>query len=62
MQSIANLVALNKPAKKDNSFRVLQISFDFFCVYSGTALIDIHADWVTADAHCQRLRSQQGSE
>jgi hypothetical protein len=48
--------------KQGAFFRVLPISFDFFCVYAGAALIEIYVDWVTANAHCQRLRSQQGSE
>jgi hypothetical protein len=48
--------------KQGAFFRVLPISFDFFCVYAGVALIDIFADWATANSHCQRLRSQQGSE
>jgi hypothetical protein len=45
--------------KQGAFFRVLQISSDFFCVYAGTALIDIYADWITANAHCQRLLNQQ---
>jgi hypothetical protein len=34
--------------KQGAFFRVLPISFDFFCVYAGAALIDIFADWVPA--------------
>jgi hypothetical protein len=59
MQSITKLLDLKMPVKQGAFFRVLPISYNFFCVYAGTALIDIYADWVTANAHCQRLRNQQ---
>jgi hypothetical protein len=59
MQSLKKQVAPEAAAKQDISFRVLTISHNFFCVYAGAALIEIYADWVGANAHCQRLRNQQ---
>jgi hypothetical protein len=59
VQSITKQVALEAAAKQDITFRVLTISHSFFCVYADAALIDIYADWLSADDLCERLRHQQ---
>jgi hypothetical protein len=59
MRSPTKQVALEVAGKQALTFRVLTISHCFFCVYADAALIDIYADWLSADDLCQRLRYQQ---
>jgi hypothetical protein len=59
MQFITKHVGLQATGNQALTYRVLTISHCFFCVYADAALIDIFADWLSANDLCQHLRYKQ---
>jgi hypothetical protein len=59
MHSIKNQFALENPALDEILLRVRPVVNGYYGVYADAMLIAILPDQAAADAHCQRLLSQQ---
>ena len=59
MQNVRKLLGFDDPLDDLISLHVQPIAGARHGVFANAVLIAIHPDQATADAHCQRLRSQQ---